>query len=162
MSEQNYPYAEKQNQKIYTSGQFRYPYIKKPRVQTETPGKSRTKQSFKNECDINTIMAKYQKTGAIAHVNKHATEYGFATSADFSTAMRTVTVAQEMFDGLPSSIRNRFNNNPGQFLDFVQDANNKVEGQELGLWPKDPKSTSTEDETPPEGTILVEETEPTP
>ncbi len=91
-------------------------------------------------------MAKYQKTGAIAHVNKHAGEYGFATSDDFSTAMRTVTIAQEMFDGLPSSIRNRFANNPAQFLDFVQDADNKKEGQKLGLWPQDPQTDSHEPE----------------
>ena len=98
--------------------------------------KGRTKQSFKDECDINNIMAKYQKTGAIAHVNKHGAQYGFATSQDFASAMRTVTVAQEMFDGLPSSIRNRFSNNPASFLDFVQDADNKEEGIALGLWPK--------------------------
>ncbi len=106
----------------------------------------RTKQSMKDECDINKIMEKFQKTGALAHVNKHEAEYGFATSEDFASAMRTVTVAQEMFDDLPSSIRNRFGNNPGAFLDFVQDANNKKEGQELGLWPKDPdgvKETQT-------------------
>ena len=83
-------------------------------------------------------MEKFQKTGALAHVNKHEAEYGFATSEDFAGAMRTVTIAQEMFDDLPSTIRNRFGNNPGAFLDFVQDANNKKEGQELGLWPKDP------------------------
>ncbi len=102
--------------------------------------KGRTKQSMKDECDINKIMAKYQKTGAIAHVNRHGAEYGFATSDDFATAMRTVTVAQEMFDGLPSTIRNRFANNPGAFLDFVQDSNNKAEGQTLGLWPADPEN----------------------
>ncbi len=98
----------------------------------------RTKQSMKDECDINKIMEKYQKTGAIAHVNKHQSEYGFATSEDFASAMRTCTIAQEMFDDLPSSIRRRFANNPAAFLDFVQDANNKKEGQDLGLWPKDP------------------------
>jgi len=99
------------------------------------PKKGRTKQSFTDDCDINKIVARYQKTGAIAHLNKHQADYGFATSDDFSTAMRTVIVAQEMFDGLPSSIRNRFANDPGQFLDFVQDADNIDEGRRLGLWP---------------------------
>ncbi len=109
------------------------------RVRIKFAKNGRTKQSMKDECDINKIMAKFQKTGALAHVNKHEAEYGFATSDDFASAMRTVTVAQEMFDDLPSSIRNRFGNNPAAFLDFVQDANNKKEGQELGLWPKDPE-----------------------
>ncbi len=124
--------------------------------------KGRTKQSFKDECDINNIMAKYQKTGAIAHLNTHGAEYGFATSQDFASAMRTITIAQDMFDGLPSSIRNRFANDPGQFLDFVQDADNKKEGQDLGLWPKDEPEGSHEPKTtlpekPPE-----EKTEPEP
>ncbi len=105
-----------------------------PRVQIEFAKKGRTKQSMKDECDINLIMAKYQKTGAIAHLNRHGADYGFATSEDFASAMRTVTVAQDMFDHLPSSIRNRFANNPAAFLDFVQDADNRQEAIELGLF----------------------------
>ncbi len=108
-----------------------------PRVQISFAKRGRTKQSFKDECDINLIMAKYQKTGAIAHVNRHGADYGFATSQDFSEAMRTVVVAQDMFDGLPSSIRNKFSNDPGQFLDFVQEADNKAEAIELGIFPPD-------------------------
>ncbi len=111
--------------------------------------KGRTKQSFEDECNINLIVAKHTRTGAIAHVNKHQAEYGFATSDDFSTAMRTVTQAQEMFNGLPSAIRNRFANSPGQFLDFVQDANNKDEGQRLGLWKPDGTAASTAPEDQP-------------
>ncbi len=53
--------------------------------------------------------------------------------------MRTVTVAQDMFDHLPSSIRNRFANDPALFLDFVQDADNRVEAIELGIFPAEPK-----------------------
>ncbi len=97
------------------------------------PKTGRTKQSMRDECDINKIMAKYQKTGAVAHVNRHGAEYGFATSDDFLTSMTIVTQAQTMFDGLPSTIRNRFANSPGAFLDFVQDANNADEMQTLGL-----------------------------
>ncbi len=138
------------------------PYTKVRMVFAE---QGRTKQSFQDECNINLIIAKYVKTGNIAHVNKHGAEYGFATSQDFAAAMRTVTIAQEMFDGLPSAIRNRFANNPAAFLDFVQDADNKDEGQKLGLWPKDPE-TSTEairetlPEQPPEE--KTEKTEPDP
>ena len=41
-----------------------------------------------------------------------------------------------MFDNLPSDVRNRFNNNPAQLLDFVADPENKEEAIELGLLPK--------------------------
>ena len=50
-----------------------------PRVYTnQSDMPSMTKQSFKDECDINKIMAKFQKTGAIEHYAKHAPSYGDA------------------------------------------------------------------------------------
>ncbi len=131
------------------------------KVSITFPKKGRTKQSFKDECDINNIMAKYQKTGALAHVNTYQQQYGFATSVDFSEAMRLVTTAQDMFDGLPSSIRTRFANDPGQFLDFVQNADNDAEMQKLGLIAKKRPS-----ESPPDGqktdtpTPAIAETQP--
>jgi len=96
-------------------------------------GESLTKQSFTEECNINNIMQKYQKTGAIDHVNKHEASYGFATSLDFQSALETVARGRTMFDELPSSIRSKFDNDPGKFLDFVQDEKNITEMQELGL-----------------------------
>ena len=41
-----------------------------------------TKQSFKDECDINKIMAKFQKTGALNHYAKHAPQYGDASGIE--------------------------------------------------------------------------------
>ncbi len=46
-------------------------YSTRARVQLEFAKTGRTKQSMRDECDINLIMKKYQKTGAIAHVNRH-------------------------------------------------------------------------------------------
>ncbi len=117
---------------------FRTAYGDHEPVRTVVVGKSRTKQSFKAECDINNIMAKYQKSGAVAHVNRHGAEYGYATSLDFAEAMRVVTTGQSMFDDLPSSVRTRFSNDPASFLSFVQDDSNEDEMRELGLLPKEP------------------------
>lgn len=103
------------------------------RLRTAVVGKSKTKESFAKECDINQIMLKYQRTGAVSHVNRHGADYGFATSMDFSESMRVVKKAQDMFDDLPSSIRSRCGNDPAAFLDFVQDDKNKDELIELGL-----------------------------
>jgi len=94
---------------------------------------SLTKQSFSKECNINNIMAKYQKTGAIDHVNKNEASYGYATSNDFTASMEIVAKGQTMFNELPSSIRTKFENDPAKFLDFVQDKDNLKEMQELGL-----------------------------
>jgi len=108
-------------------------------------GVSLTKQSFTAECDINNIMRKYQKTGAIDHVNKHEASYGYATSHDFQEALEIIRTGQTMFDELPSSIRTKFENDPQKFLDFVQDNKNQAEMVELGLAHKlqqEPKTTS--------------------
>lgn len=94
---------------------------------------TQTKQSFKNDCDINRIMARFQKTGAITHVQNHSLQYGFASGATFTESMNIVANAQSMFNELPSSIRTKFKNDPAEFLDFVQNAANADELVELGL-----------------------------
>jgi len=109
-------------------------YSEKPKIySTEIKGESLTKQSFTKECDINNIVKKYQKTGALDHVNKHEGSYGFASSDDFTASMEIVAKGTTMFEELPSSIRTKFENDPAKFLDFVQDKNNLEEMQELGL-----------------------------
>lgn len=95
---------------------------------------SRTKQSFKDECNINTILHKYQKTGLVDHVAKHAGRYDdLGSSADYHTALNTVLAARESFESLTSSIRSKFFNDPASFLEFVQNPDNHAELVKLGL-----------------------------
>lgn len=110
-------------------------YGPKRRVQVsfEEDGAGRTKQDFAEECDINNILAKYVKTGVLAHANKYAGQYGDATGHDFQSAMETVTNAQTMFEELPAKIRERFGHNPAEFLDYVADPENIPEMESLGL-----------------------------
>lgn len=91
------------------------------------------KQEFKQDADINSIMAKFQKTGAIDHVSKHQQNYGIATPQSLHEALNVVTAAQTMFNDLPSSLRNKFENRASDFLKFVQDEKNYEEAIELGL-----------------------------
>lgn len=112
---------------------IRSAYGPRERVFAPLGGKARTKGSMQDECDINKIMLKYQKTGAVSHLNRHGADYGFASGLDFSESMRVVTDAQAMFDDLPSSVRARFGNSPSEFLDFVQDPENQDEAVKLGL-----------------------------
>jgi len=120
------------------------------RVQITFAKKGRTKQSFKDDCDINKIIARHTRTGQIGHLNKNNPGYGYATSQDFSEAMRTITDAQNGFNDLSEEIQNRFNNDPGALLDFAQNPDNQAEGEQLGLWPKTPTTGPKEPETPPE------------
>lgn len=114
--------------------EFRKAYDPQMRVTLDcSVDAGRTKQEFKKDCDINRIVAKYQKTGIIDHARKFSGEYAFATGLDFQAAMELVKNGEEMFAALPSSLRNRFANDPAQFLDFVQDPANAQELVDLGL-----------------------------
>lgn len=93
----------------------------------------RTKQSQRDEVDINNIMAKFQRTGAIDHRNRFQPQYGEVPVVGFQEAMQIVTNAESMFLALPSSLRKKFANDPAEFLAFVQDPANLDEMVELGL-----------------------------
>ena len=58
------------------------------RVITPIGGRSLTKQSFREQCDINAIIARWQDTGMLEHINKENPRYGdFSTSTDFRSAL---------------------------------------------------------------------------
>ncbi len=82
-------------------------------------GESMTKQSFTEECDINNILAKYQKTGVINHVADHGGDYGFMDGSTFTEQMMQITKAQSMFNDLPSQAREFFEHDPAKFLEYV-------------------------------------------
>lgn len=95
---------------------------------------SRTKQSFKDECDINKIMKKFERTGMVAHLSKYQGSYADVSGGvDYHTALNTVAAAKEMFLTLPAKVRARFEHDPGAFLDFVGDPANEKEMVEMGL-----------------------------
>jgi len=96
-------------------------------------GEGRTKQSFRDECDINIIMSRYLKTGIIDFVSKHSPQYLDLDGQDFTEAMLIVAEAKSLFQDLPSAIRTEFENDPAKFLDFVHDPENLPRMEEMGL-----------------------------
>lgn len=110
--------------------------------------KTRTKQSFKAECDINNILQQYSATGMIKHIRNEQPRYAdLPDDVDFQSAMNTVIQAESAFASLPSKIRNRFHNDPQEFLAFMADPKNKDEAIELGLVnrpPAEPKPQKVE------------------
>lgn len=116
-----------------TTSRFRKPYREFERRPFIPDPVSRTKQSFADECEINNIMAKFQKTGVINHAVKHQATYGQADGTTFQEAMNIVIDAQEAFSDLPSSLRSRFGNDPAAYLNFVSNEENYPEMERLGL-----------------------------
>jgi len=92
-----------------------------------------TRQEFRDESDINTIMARYLRTGELPHVNTIAPQYFDAAGIDFQTHMQSIADAKSLFAQLPSSVRFRFANDPGLFIDFCGDESNRPELARMGL-----------------------------
>lgn len=96
--------------------------------------KSAAKQAFKDECDINNIMSKYYKTGLISHVAQYPGGYDeLPESIEYQEALNMIIAAEDAFASLPSSIRTQFENDPAEFLAFVDDPNNQDELVKMGL-----------------------------
>ena len=115
----------------------------------EFPGESLTKQMHKDECDVNQILRKFEKTGIVAHRNKFEGRYeDVSQGLDLQAALQVITEAQEMFMELPATVRREFENDPGKFLAFVQDPENAERMYELGLADRPPekKPASAPDE----------------
>lgn len=113
---------------------------------------SRTKQSFKAECDVNVIMKRFKKTAGVDFLNRYqgylTGEFGdFSEVVDYRTALEQVARAESVFGALPAALRSRFENDPAQFLDFVQDPANANELVSLGL------ATKKEDKETPQTTV---------
>lgn len=102
-----------------------------PGIRCSQPG--RTKQSFKAECDIHNILAKFRKTGLIDFVNKNEARYGDFSDFDFRSAMDTIAAANSMFEQLPSDIRSQFKNDPTAFIAFMDDPDNDLKAIKVGL-----------------------------
>lgn len=111
---------------------------------------SKTQQSFKESCDVNNILARYQKTGIIDHVRKNQEEYGIATGQSFSEAMQLIASATNLFNELPSAARKHFNHDPAAFFDYMNDQDTPPDVallHELGLTGK-PMPMPGVEETP--------------
>lgn len=95
--------------------------------------KDRTQQSFKDECDINVLMKRYERTGILPVGRDVPPQFGDVTSLDFTESMNQVAAVRGVFSQLDARTRARFENDPSQMLDFLADPANAAEAVKLGL-----------------------------
>lgn len=133
-------------------------YDPPPQVRTSCGAREgnsgRTQQHQKDECDINVLMSRFQKSGEITHLATGPPQYGdFSEVGDFTTAQNRVAEATQDFMTLPARLRLEFNNDPAELLEFLQDEANNERAIEMGLRPPMPTEEETPEETPPEPVI---------
>lgn len=100
--------------------------------------RSRTKQNFSNECDINSIVKRANKTGFLVDPLVASTRrpfFGDFTNVDFRANLNAINAVSAAFMQLPADIRSKFDNDPAKVLDFVSVEANADEARKLGLLP---------------------------
>ena len=107
----------------------------------ESVNPTMTQQHFKDECDINHIMARYEQTGLLidpltARSGGSPIFDDFSDIPDLMTAQNKLIEAQQMFEQLPSRIRKDFDNDPVKFVEFCQDSANEDKLRDYGILPK--------------------------
>lgn len=116
-----------------------------PNVKTVITGKSRTKQSFQDETNINKILAKYDAETIVEQLQKNPGSFiDLPSGMDYQQASNMAINARAAFDELPGTIRAKFKNDPEKFLDFMDDEENEEEIVEMGL--REPEDDPVEDE----------------
>jgi phage internal scaffolding protein len=94
---------------------------------------SLAQQHFKDECDINNILRQFNITGQLPE-QPLSPRYGdFTGIGDYHTALNKVIAAQDEFEALPAQIRARFDNDPANLIEFLENEKNRPEAEELGL-----------------------------
>lgn len=94
---------------------------------------SLAQQHFKDECDINNILRQFNITGLLPQQTLSPRYGDFTGIGDYHTALNRVIAAQDEFEALPAQIRARFDNDPAQLIEFLQNSENRPEAEELGL-----------------------------
>lgn len=97
---------------------------------------SKTRQEFAEECDINALMARYEKTGVISHISTATPQYLDLSETSHLDLMHSLNVLNEATDGfmsLPAKVRAEFDNDPMKFVEFASDGKNLDQLREWGL-----------------------------
>lgn len=102
---------------------------------------SMTQQHFKDETMIDNILQKYAETGFLTDPfsPKRPIQFGdFSDVTDFQSAQNAVARATEYFESLPSRVRLSFNNSPSEFLQALNDPEQRGKLEELGFVAPEP------------------------
>lgn len=109
---------------------------------------SMTVQSEAESCDINRIVAQFDRTGLVTHLARGIPQFADVSEVgDFQSAAQRVQEVSAWFMQLPAAIRKEFDNDPAALLDAAQDPSKTEIFVRHGLIPDDKKPAEG---TPPQ------------
>lgn len=129
-------------------------------------GAGKTSQSYKEDTDVNRLLEPAMRKGLLRHVEKFEGEYDDIPVESFQDAQFIVAKGKNMFEALPSRIREKFGT-ADKFMAFVQNPDNKdwlikqgvlkgldgldAKGQPTGYAPENENKPSAEEEASKSG-----------
>lgn len=96
---------------------------------------SLTKQCFKDEADLNNIMRKYESTGQLPYGRNGVPMFGDFSNlpTSYHDACNRVLEVETLFASLGARVRERFRNDPNEFISFMASNPSKDDLHALGL-----------------------------
>lgn len=100
-------------------------YVKHDPCGIDCSADGRTRQEFADECDINKLMATYERNGTLNHYNAMQGEYlDISEVPDLQEALAIMKRGESAFMSLPATVRREFDNDAVKFVEFAQDPAN--------------------------------------
>lgn len=100
---------------------------------------SLTQQQFKDECDIDCILRRYDQTGVLVDPlsERRLAQFGdFSNLPSFAEYQNRLAEVSEYFMSLPPDIRSNFANDVGTFIEAIGNPDNESKLIELGILEK--------------------------
>lgn len=109
-------------------------YNPPPSPEADPGSESLTRQEFRDECDINNIVAR-AGAGLVSLTVPAAPLFTDVSEvpSDYQECLEHLFNADEQFASLPARVRERFSNDPSQLFEFLADPGNRDEAVKLGL-----------------------------
>lgn len=96
--------------------------------------KSLAQQHMADECDINKLVERFVVTGEMPQLEAPPLQGDFTQAPTYQEALNLMIEANKSFMQLPAKIRNRFENDAGQFVEFMSNEGNRDEIRAMGMW----------------------------
>lgn len=98
---------------------------------------SRTKQAFKDECDINAILRRAKATGVVDHVSQLQPVYAdVSTFSDLADCYAKVEMAENSFMALPSELRAELGHDARNLVPYINNPANREKCISYGIFKK--------------------------
>lgn len=91
----------------------------------------KTKQSYKDQCDINKLLERGAREGGLSHLQRHGARYADFADINWDSLQEQLAEGQQIFNELPAELKREFNQSPGEFFTYVTDPANAERLPEL-------------------------------